>query len=78
MDFRLPRGMRQYFASRSRLFTYHADSTDVNVSPDKRTIFILHEENLIEQLKVNALFCLIYDGDLNSTRIVSLDRTARK
>jgi hypothetical protein len=37
---------------------WYEGSTDVNVSPDKRIVFVHHEENLIEQLKVGTPFVI--------------------
>lgn len=45
-------GLSQTFTMTNVSF---ADSYDVNVSPDKRSIFLHSEQNLIEALKVRVL-----------------------
>ena len=71
MDFRLPRGMGHYCTPRSIIFTQSWRFHRCEREPDKRSIIIYHEENLIEQLKVSASF-LMYDDDPNTTCIVAL------
>jgi DNA mismatch repair protein PMS2 len=56
-DFRLPTGV--YISPPARVARDGnkpcADSCDINVSPDKRTILLHSENNLIEALKVHYL-----------------------
>ncbi len=74
MDFGLPRGMRQYCAPRSIIFTQSCRFHRCEREPGQVDNLHLH---LIEQLKVSASF-LMYDDDPNTTCIVSVDGTARK
>ena len=38
------------------LWSYNIDSCDINVSPDKRTILLHSENNLIQALRVSSIF----------------------
>ena len=52
-DFILPTGMFQNSSSCANLLKVeYADSCDINVSPDKRTILLHSEGNLVRALKV--------------------------
>lgn len=46
----------RYLISHLFCFILHIVSYDVNVSPDKRTIFIHNENKIIEALKVIIIF----------------------
>ena len=58
-DFIVPKGTPIFRARFQLLYAVITDSLDVNVSPDKRTIFIHSEDNLIQALKVSPLTCSV-------------------
>jgi DNA mismatch repair ATPase MutL len=52
LDFRIPAGQLSVLRQESRADTV-VESVDINVSPDKRTIFLHSEVNLISALRVS-------------------------